>query len=97
MTTLTAQAARLIETHLAAANQAATIAKDHIDTILAEKVIDNGLRGQLQALAASLDASPRIQAALRAAHERYGSAPVDAHLETAYEDQYEPMFGEEIC
>jgi hypothetical protein len=46
-------------------------------------VVDNGLRGQLEALAKRYATSAEIQAALRAAHERYGPAPVEVALMTA--------------
>jgi hypothetical protein len=84
MTTITAQFAALIEAKLGAANDAAQIAEQHIRALLEERVIDNGLRGQLEALAKRYSTSAEIQAALRAAHERYGPAPVGEEIVGGY-------------
>jgi hypothetical protein len=78
MTTITAQFAALLEAKLGAANDAAQIAEQHIRALLEERVVDNGLRGQLEALAKRYSTSAEIQAALRAAHERYGPAPANS-------------------
>lgn len=71
--TLTAQVASLIEVKMRAAHKAAQVAHEHVEALLDERVIGNGLRAQLQALAVRMDASEAIQSILRSAHEQYGS------------------------
>jgi len=114
MTDIDALMAHTIESQLSRVQQGAQEAMDALDALLSVRAVCNGLRGRLSALRGKLDVTNSIQAALRDAHEMYGSArhdhtvfdpecPVcedrmdearevawDAHLESQYEDKFEP-------